>query len=280
MQRSIKEKIEYKGVCLHSGEIAHLEILPAPLNTGIVFKIDGVKISASVSNVVKSEREIILRKEGFQVRVVEHLLAAISGLGISNLYIQLDKEEVPFGDGSSKVFVDLFEEAGLVDQGEDLEKIKIKEPIWVEDRKGVIIGLPYEGFKISYLIKYPHRLINLQYASYEIDREVFVREIASARTYTFLSEVEGLRKKGLIKGGNLDNAVVIGEDRILNKKLRFKNEMVRHKILDLIGDLSLIGKPLKGHIIAIKSGHTLNIKLGEKIYLKYIEEKEEKFVRD
>lgn len=269
MQKTIKNKIEYRGIGLHSGRNVLLGLAPAPANTGIIFKIkEEGDIRACVTNVVRSAREVVLRDNNIEVRTVEHILAALSGCNINNIYIELDNPEPPIGDGSGKVYVDLIKRAGMVDQEDEVKIIKINEPIWVTEEDRQIIVLPDEEFKITYLIQHSHKIVGLQYASFNIDEEIFAKEIAPARTFGFLSEVESLRSQGLIKGGSLENAVVIGEDRILNDNLRFEDELVRHKILDLIGDISLVGCPVMGHFIALKSGHDLNIKLAKKIFSK------------
>ncbi|MDI6785337.1 MAG: UDP-3-O-acyl-N-acetylglucosamine deacetylase [bacterium] len=270
MQKTIKNKVRYRGIGLHSGEDAFLTLLPAPVYTGIKFKIkEKGTVKACVLNVIKSDREVVLRENGIEVRTVEHILAALSGCKIDNVYIELEGPELPIGDGSSKTYVDLIKDAEIIEQEAKKEAIKIDSPLWIEENDRQIIVLPADEFKITYLIEHNDSVIGLQYAFFSINEEMFVKEIAPARTFGFLSEVEDLRKKGLIKGGSLENAVVIGKDRILNDNLRFENELVRHKILDLIGDISLVGCSIVGHFIALKSGHDLNIKLAKKIVEKY-----------
>lgn len=269
MQKTIKNKVEYRGVGLNSGKDVLLRLVPARVNTGIIFKIkEKGNIRACVTNVVKSAREVVLRDNNIEVRTVEHILAALLGCSINNIYIELDNPEPPIGDGSSKIYVDLIKEAGVIAQEDEIKIIKIDEPMWVTEKDRQVIVLPDEEFRITYLIQHSHKVVGLQYASFNINEEIFAKEIAPARTFGFLSEVEDLRKQGLIKGGSLENAVVIGEDRIINDNLRFKDELVRHKILDLIGDISLVGCPVRGHFIALKSGHNLNIRLAKKIFSK------------
>ncbi|MBU0599208.1 UDP-3-O-acyl-N-acetylglucosamine deacetylase [bacterium] len=272
-QKTIKSSVEYQGIGLHSGQKVLLRLIPAPSNTGIIFKRiekESCKlIRATISNVVKSDREVILRENNTEIRTVEHLLAALAGCNVTNIYIELNNGEIPIGDGSSKIYIDLIKEAKVVEQGEKEEVIKIDHPLYAVEDDSQIIVLPNDELKISYLVKFNHQVVDLQYASFKINEEIFIKEIAPARTFGFLSEVESLRKKGLIKGGSLENAVVISEDKILNDHLRFEDELVRHKILDLMGDISLVGCPVVGHFIALKSGHSLNIKLAKKIVDSY-----------
>lgn len=198
------------------------------------------------------------------MRTVEHLLATLSALQIDNIEIWLDGDEIPIGDGSAKVFVDLLKDECII-QDKPKKICRPQKPIWVSTKDNHIVLLPSDELKITYTIDFDHPQVKTQFASFVITEEIFEKDIAPARTFGFLAEVESLYAQGLAKGGSLENAIVIGENGILNKNLRFKNELVRHKILDLIGDLTLIGTPILAHIIAVKSGHELNLKLVQKI---------------
>jgi UDP-3-O-[3-hydroxymyristoyl] N-acetylglucosamine deacetylase/3-hydroxyacyl-[acyl-carrier-protein] dehydratase len=269
MPKTIEAQVSYEGTSLHSGVRTTITFKPASAGEGIKFVRTDLperpSIKASLEYVSNSNREISLKNEHAEVRVVEHLLAALSGLEIDNITIEIDSDEVPAGDGSSLPFVKILKEAKIKNLGEERDFIKIKTPISVGEDQRTISILPDSQLKITYTIEFPHPVVKTQTATFVIDEQTFIEEIAPARTFGFLSEVKNLRQKGLIKGGSLDNAIVIGDDKILNEDLRFEDELVRHKILDLIGDFTLIGKPLKGHIIAVKAGHELNLKLARMI---------------
>lgn len=268
MQQTIKKELEYSGIGLHTGKSIQLVFKPAKLDTGILFVRKDLsnmpKIKAHIKNVNKSLREISLKYNNTEIHTVEHLLATLSALGIDNIEIWIDGPEVPIGDGSAKIFVDLLKDE-CVAQEKPKRKYIPKEPIWVSLKDNHIVLLPSDELKITYTIDFAHPYVRSQFASFVVTKEVFEKEIAPARTFGFLDEVQTLYAQGLAKGGSLQNAIVIGDEGILNDNLRFENELVRHKILDLIGDFSLIGMPILGHIIAIKSGHELNLKLLQKI---------------
>lgn len=265
-QRTIGAPASVSGVGLHTALPCTLTFRPAPEDHGVVFVRDDLpeapRIPADISHVVDTARGTNLGVNGARVMTVEHVLAAVAGLGIDNLEIHVNQVEAPVVDGSALPFVKALQQAGIVEQAKEKRLLEIKETVSYE-RDGVnIVLLPYEGFKVSFLIDYNHPVLGTQYASFEIGDAVFAKEIAPARTFTFTYEVEMLQRAGLIKGGSLDNAVVVGDHGILNKEpLRFSNEFVRHKIVDLIGDLFLIGVPLYAHVIAAKSGHAANVEL-------------------
>jgi UDP-3-O-[3-hydroxymyristoyl] N-acetylglucosamine deacetylase/3-hydroxyacyl-[acyl-carrier-protein] dehydratase len=269
-QKTIKGAASFTGVGLHTGEQSTLTFNPAPPNTGVVFiraDLPGKPaIPADISHVVDTARGTTLGTNGAKIMTVEHVLAAVAGLGIDNLSVEVDATEAPVGDGSALPFVKAIQSAGVVTQKPEKRPLEIKEPITYEKNGVNIVLLPYNGLKVSFLIDYNHPVLGTQYASFEISDTVFAKELAPARTFTFLHEVEMLQKAGLIKGGSLDNAVVIGETGILNKgSLRFSNEFVRHKILDVIGDFFLIGVPLYAHVIAAKSGHAANVEIVQRL---------------
>lgn len=267
-QKTIKSEIYFSGTGLHTGEKISIKILPADADAGIRFiRIDKSHeiINGNVDSVVNSRREVALGQDETVIRTVEHLLAAFSGLEIDNAIVEMNASEPPVIDGSARPFVDLILQAGIKEQNREREYIVIDEPIWISLGGKELIALPSDEMKISFTISYDHPVIKTQFATFNISPEVFKNEIAPARTFGFLKEVRELWENDLAQGGTLDNAVIIGEKKIINGELRFENEFVRHKILDLIGDLYLLGKPLLAHIIAIKSGHSTNIALVQKI---------------
>lgn len=265
-QRTIGGTAVVEGVGLHTGLRSSLTFEPSSEDSGVVFVREDLPgspvIPADIAHVVDTARGTTLGINGVRVMTVEHVLAAVAGLGIDNLKVRVNAVEAPVGDGSALPFVKALRGAGIVEQSRERRPLEIKETVSY-DRDGVnIVLLPYDGFKISFLIEYNHKVLGTQYASFEISDVVFAKEIAPARTFTFVYEVEMLQKAGLIKGGSLENAVVVGDDGILNEgNLRFSNEFVRHKIVDLIGDFFLIGVPLNAHVIAAKSGHAANVEI-------------------
>jgi UDP-3-O-[3-hydroxymyristoyl] N-acetylglucosamine deacetylase len=210
---------------------------------------------------VDSHFATTLGVNGSRVRTVEHLMAAAGALGIDNLLVKVEGEEIPVLDGSAQPFVALLKRAGRVAQPLPRRPLVITEPIRVGDGSRWLQVLPGEGFRISYTLDLDHPAVGTQAASFSCTERVFIEELASARTYGFLKDVGTLRKNGLAKGGSLDNVVVVGRRAILNGDLRFQDEFVRHKILDLIGDLALLGRPLVGHVVARNAGHALNHQL-------------------
>ncbi|RJQ13315.1 MAG: UDP-3-O-acyl-N-acetylglucosamine deacetylase [Nitrospiraceae bacterium] len=269
LQNTLKKEIVITGKGLHTGHDINMRLRPAPRDTGVIFiRIDkgNTKIKAGVSSVVDTTFATTLAAEGVRVGTVEHLLAAFSGLNIDNVYVELDGPEVPIMDGSALFFVNMLMAAGIAKQGKTVSFIRILEPIAIMEGQSQIAVTPYEGTRITYRLFYTHPAFGEQRLGVDITRMNFANELAPARTFGFLRDVEMLKSKGLAKGGSLENAIVLGEKDVLNgNKLRFKDEFVRHKILDAVGDISLIGLPIYGHIIANKSGHTLHIKLLRKI---------------
>ena len=270
LQTTLAKPVSFSGMGLHTGNKTTLTFKPAPVNTGIKFvRIDlpdKPEIEAKVTNVKDISRGTTIGQGQARIHTVEHILAAVRCLGIDNAIIDIDANEPPVADGSSLPFFKALKEVGVNVQGEPREYFELTEPISIYHNDMYLIVLPDKEFRISFTVAYNHPLLGCQYQSFVIKQDIFEREIAASRTFCFEDEVETLKQQGLIKGGSLDNAVVIGKDRILNKELRFEDEFVRHKMLDLIGDLTLLGMPLKAHVIAIKSGHALNIKLAEKLY--------------
>ncbi len=264
-QKTIAKEISYSGIGLHTGSLSTVTFKPAPPNSGIRFiRVDLPNrplIETNWKNVLGVTRGTILGKGDVQIYTIEHLLATFYGLGIDNLNVELTSNEPPVADGSCLPYVQILEKAGILEQDEEKSYLTLPAPIHYSQDDAEIVALPAEQLKISCTIDYRHTMLRSQYASFVISPEIFKREIAPARTYCFDYEIESLKKKGMAKGGSLDNAVVIGMDRIHNKEktLRFVDEFVRHKILDLLGDLYLLGKPLTAEIVAIKCGHSHNI---------------------
>ena len=271
-QRTVKQLIKTIGIGLHSGTRVDLTLRPAPPDTGIVFRrVDlapPVELPASAVGVGDTRMASTLDKDGVKVSTVEHLMSACAGLGIDNLYIDLTAEEIPIMDGSASSFVFLLQQAGLQEQGAAKKFIRIKKAVEVREGEGDKLKWarlePYDGFKLKFFIEFNHPAVDStgQIAEVDFEAESYVKEIARARTFGFMQDVETLRGMGLARGGSLENAIVMDEYRILNPDgLRYENEFVRHKILDAIGDLYLIGHPLLAAYVAHKSGHGLNNQL-------------------
>ncbi|MGU9957907.1 MAG: UDP-3-O-acyl-N-acetylglucosamine deacetylase [Arenicellales bacterium WSBS_2016_MAG_OTU3] len=267
-QRSLKNVIRATGVGLHTGEKVYLTLRPAPANTGIVFcRIDMdpvVEIPARLENVGDTRLSTSLKYNGASVSTVEHLMSAFAGLGIDNAYVELTAAEVPIMDGSAGPFVFLLQSAGIEEQKAAKQFIRIKRTVKIEDGDKWTCFEPLEGFKVSFTIDFDHPIFKAskQVASVDFSTTSFVKEVSRARTFGFMHEVEALRERGLACGGSLDNAIVMDAFHILNEDgLRYEDEFVKHKVLDAIGDLYLLGYPLIGAFSAHKSGHTLNNRL-------------------
>lgn len=273
MQRTIKNPVQIEGIGLHSGKKAVVKFRPASEDKGIRFirtdLPDYPQVPAHINNVIdlsKSPRRTSLGNGAAAVETVEHLMAALSGLGIDNIEIYVHGEELPGLDGSATPFVNKLREAGIVEQSEPKRFFQIREPIWIEEDDASLIALPSREFEISYTLSYESSSLGVQYLRFIVDEEIFAKEIAPSRTFCLEGETDELLKQGLGKGANYDNTLVMGKQGIIKNKLRFDAEFARHKMLDLIGDLYLLGVPLKAHLIGIKSGHPLNLKLLKKIY--------------
>ncbi len=267
-QRTLKNSIKATGVGLHSGEKVYLTLSPAPVNTGIIFRRtdldDPVEIPARAENVGDTTLSTTLVKNGVRISTVEHLLSAMAGMGIDNAYIDLSASEVPIMDGSAGPFVFLIQSAGIVEQSAAKRFIRIKRNITFEEGDKWVRLEPYEGFKVSFDIDFKHPAIQGRSQSSEIDfsSTSFVREVSRARTFGFMNQIEQLRENNLALGGSLNNAIVMDEYRILNEDgLRYEDEFVKHKILDAIGDLYLLGSSLIGAFSGHKAGHALNNKI-------------------
>lgn len=268
-QTTIGQKVAFAGPAIHSATVNQVTLLPAPDDTGICFRRIDLKhspaIKATVEHVVSTERCTTIGVDGVHVSTIEHLMAAFRGFGIDNCIIEIDGPEVPIVDGSAAEFCTLIERAGIVRQETPRRVAEVRKPIWVAEDDKIIVALPYDGLRVSFTFTNDHNHPELSdlHAQFDVKPEYFISEIAPARTIGWLSEVESLQAEGLALGANMDMAIVLGETEVLTP-LRFHDEPVRHKILDLIGDLFLAGW-VHAHIIAIRTGHSLNVKLGEKL---------------
>ncbi len=265
-QRTLKNTIRATGVGLHTGEKVYLTLRPAPVNKGIVFiRVDvepAVEISALTENVGDTTLATTIMRDGCRVSTIEHLMGAFSGLGIDNAYVEVSGPEMPIMDGSAATFVFLIQSAGIQEQAELKQFIRIKRKIEVSDPDGVAWSAsiePYDGFRVSHTIVYDNPVIKEQKASVNFSATSFVKEVSRARTFGLMQEFEHLRERNLAQGGSMDNAIVVDDYRVLNDDgLRHQDEFVRHKILDAIGDLYLLGHSLIGEFVGHKSGHTGN----------------------
>lgn len=267
-QRTLKNTIRATGIGLHTGEKVFLTLRPAPIDTGIVFcrtDLDPVvEISAQACNVGDTTLSTALVKGDIKVSTVEHLLSAMAGLGIDNAYVDLSAPEVPIMDGSAGPFVFLLQSAGIEEQKALKQFIRIKRKVTVTDDDKTATFLPFDGFKVGFTIDFDHPVFRgrTQTASIDFSSTSFVREVSRARTFGFMRDIEYLRANNLALGGSVDNAIVVDDYRILNEDgLRYEDEFVKHKLLDAIGDLYLLGKSLIGEFQGYKSGHALNNKL-------------------
>lgn len=271
-QRTIKQQVRTIGVGLHSGTKVELTLRPAAIDTGIVFRridLDPiVEFPASAMAVGDTRMASVLIKDGARVSTVEHLMSAAAGLGVDNMYIDVNAEEIPIMDGSASSFVYLLQQAGVEEQQAPKKFIKVIKPVEVRHGKGDAEKWarlsPYDGFKLDFFIEFNHPAVDgtMQRASVDFGDVSYVHDVARARTFGFMQDVESLRGMGLARGGSLENAIVMDEYRILNADgLRYEDEFVRHKILDAIGDLYLVGHPLLAYYTAHKSGHALNNQL-------------------
>lgn len=272
MQKTIKSEISIKGIGLHTGKPVKLTFKPLGPNMGVIFqRVDLpqkplIKADVnSVSSIKKNPRRTTICCGDVEVQTIEHLLAALSGLGIDNILIEIDSNEVPGLDGSTLGFIEALKKGGMVEQGVERRIFKVTKPLWAEDEDSFIAVFPSSDFKISYTLSYPDRIIGTQFLSLKLDSDVFEKELAPSRTFCLQEEVAALVKSGLGKGANYENTLVISKEGVIKNKLRFEDEFIRHKISDLIGDFSLLGMAIKGHVIAVKSGHTLNMKVVQKI---------------
>jgi UDP-3-O-[3-hydroxymyristoyl] N-acetylglucosamine deacetylase len=265
-QRTLASIIETSGTGLHTAVPVHVRLLPAPPDTGYIFirtDLGGFELPASIEYVVNCAYATTLMRTGVMLSTVEHLLAALRGACVDNVYIEIDNLEVPIMDGSSEVFTDLIERAGTIEQDESRHALRVRREVVFEQGSRRISLAPCDGYEIECVIDFPHPLIGTQTATFDASDRVLARnfasEISAARTFGFVAEIEALRKANLVRGGSLDNAIVLTPDGMLNPGgLRWADEFVRHKILDIIGDLALVGMPLLARVKAFRSGHALH----------------------
>jgi len=264
-QRTLKNAIRATGVGLHTGDKVYLTLRPAPINTGIVFRrtdlAEPVEIKADPMNVSDTRMSTTLEHDSAKISTVEHLMAAFAGLGIDNAYVDVTAAEVPIMDGSAGPFVFLLQSAGIEEQSVPKQFIRIKKPVRVEDGDKWASFEPWDGFKVSFSIDFDHPSLrkSTQTACVDFSTTSFVKEVSRARTFGFMRDLEMLRAAGLARGGGMENAIVMDNFRVLNEDgLRYEDEFVKHKVLDAIGDLYLLGHPLIGAFSAHKSGHALN----------------------
>ncbi len=270
LQRTIRQRVSVEGIGLHTGEPARLTFCPAPEGTGIYFvrrDLPGSPaISAQVDRVTATTMATTLGGDAFSVSTVEHCLSTLAALRIDNLFIELDGPEIPIGDGSAAPFLEAILSAGLAEQSQARKYAYITQPIFQGDHDKHAYVVPYNGLRISATIEFSHPCIGLQTFDIDVTEQSFAREIARARTFGFLKDVEAMRAKGLARGGSLENAVVLDHTEILNPEgLRWDNEFVRHKVLDALGDLVTLGIPLMGHVVLHRAGHDMMNRLVRKI---------------
>ena len=260
-QRTLRRAVSCAGIGLHSGNKVTLSLKPASAGSGVRFRrsdLGGLEVAATVKHVGGINYATGLTRDAVRVDTVEHLLAALVSLGIDNVVVELNSPEVPIMDGSAAPFVYLIHEAGIKPLPVPRQYLKVLRPITLSRGDKRIALYPSDHFKVTYSIAFDHPLLRHQSRTIRLNEDSFVDEIAPARTFTFLKEVEVLRQQGLALGGSLENAIVVGDTGILNNALRFDDEFVRHKILDVIGDMALVGHPLIGHLVAHRGGHALH----------------------
>ena len=264
-QTTLARPVETKGIGLHTAVPVRISLLPAPPDTGYVFRrtdLGDFEIPATVESVAHCSYATTLMRTGVMLSTVEHLLSALRGCGIDNAYIEVDNLEVPIMDGSAEAFAEMIETGGVVEQPLARRALMVRERVAVEAGNRRISIEPADAYEIDCTIDFPHPLIGVQHRSVILDNGSFARDIASARTFGFIEEVEALRRANLIRGGSLDNAIVLTKHGMLNETgLRFPDEFVRHKILDIVGDLALLGMSLLGRVEAERSGHLLHAAL-------------------
>ncbi|HET6142720.1 MAG TPA: UDP-3-O-acyl-N-acetylglucosamine deacetylase [Candidatus Acidoferrales bacterium] len=263
-QTTIERSVETGGIGLHTAVKSKLRLVPAPANTGIVFRrvdLDNFEIEAHVRNVARVSYATSLMKKGVLLSTTEHLLAALYSCDVDNVYIEIDALELPILDGSSQPFIDMLGQAGIRKLRKRRRYLKIVKPLEFSDA-GRRIGIyPANDFSVRCYVEYAHKAVGTQEIELKVSRESFSRILAPARTFGFVQDFEGLRRMGLIRGGSLENAIVLNEDGVMNGPLRFPDEFGRHKALDLIGDLALVGRPLLARVEAYKAGHALHTQL-------------------
>src|SRR5688572_26782210 len=267
-QRTLRRSISCAGIGLHSGKKVTLSLKPAPADSGIRFRrcdLGGLEVPATVQHVGGINYATGLMRDAVRVDTVEHLLAALVSLGVDNVVLELNSPEVPIMDGSASPFIDLIQQAGVRQLSATRRYLKVLRPLSLSRGDKSIAIYPSDHFRVTYSIAFDHPLLQHQSMTLSITDSSFIEEIAPARTFTFLKEVEMLRQQGLALGGSLENAIVLGDTGVLNGELRFEDEFVRHKILDVIGDMALVGYPIVGHLVAHRGGHALHTSFASKL---------------
>ncbi len=263
-EQTVRAAVECSGIGLHSGVAVRMRIVPASPGSGVVFRrtdLDGFQVEATGRNVAKVSYATSLMKKGVLISTTEHVLSAFTGIGLDNAIVELDNLELPILDGSAQPFVEMVQRVGLRPQKRLRQYLRVLKAVEVHDG-GKFIGVyPAENFSVSYSINFPHPLINEESICVDLSRGDYARDIAPARTFGFLHEAQALRNMGLIRGASEENAIVLTREGIKNGPLRFDNEFVRHKVLDLIGDLSLIGHQVLGRVVADRAGHAMHTAL-------------------
>jgi len=260
---TVKNPLEFEGTGLHTGKPSRIVVHPASGNDGIIFRKDGVDIPARYEFVAETNRRTVLERDGVRIETVEHILSALYGLGITDAIIEVEGEEIPAMDGSALPFAQAIYENRIESEGE-VQPFQLMLPIGVEDEGRKVEAVPHANLTVATAIRYDHPFLPSQFIELTITPETYLEEIAPARTYAFVEEVEVLKEKGLAAGGSLENALVIGRDGYVNEP-RFPDEPVRHKVLDLLGDLALLGRPFVGRIMAVAGGHSLHLEFVKKL---------------
>ncbi len=271
-QRTIAKELGLRGVGLHTANKVELTFKPAEIDSGITFiRTDMAgkpKVKVSVENLLPTERSprrTSIGHDEVEIQTIEHLMAALAGLSIDNLNIEIDNNEVPGLDGSSLKFLEIINQAGIVEQDKERRYFNIKEPIFVEEDGASIMMFPSSELRISYALDYKHTFLKAQFLEVEVNPRTFQDELAKARTFCLEEEAQELQHQGFGQGANYENTLVVGKNGVIKNTLRYEDEFARHKVLDLLGDLYLLGQPIKGRIVALRSGHSLNLKLAGKI---------------
>jgi len=267
-EQTIRAAVSCSGVGLHSGAPVNLRILPAPAGTGLVFRridLDGFQVEASGRNVARVSYATSLMKRGVLISTTEHLLSAFIGVGIDNAIVELDNLELPILDGSARPFVEMIRKAGIRRQRKARTYLRMVREIELREGDKFIAVYPASSYSVSYAINFPHPQIGRQTFCVRLTNGNYLREIAPARTFGFLHEADAMRQQGLIRGASAENAIVLTRDDVLNPPLRFPDEFVRHKVLDLIGDLALIGRQILGSVVADRAGHAMHTALVSRI---------------
>ncbi len=263
-EQTIRKAVECSGVGLHSGAPVHMRIVPAPPGTGIVFRrvdLDGFEVEAIGRNVARVSYATSLMKKGVLISTTEHLLSALMGTGIDNAIVELDNLELPILDGSSQPFVDLISRAGIRRQRRARTYLKIRRELHLREKDKYIAVYPAQTYSVSYSINFPHTLIGRESFTVHLENGSYIREIAPARTFGFREDERAMRNMGLIRGASPENCIVLTKNGIENPPLRFDDEFVRHKVLDLVGDLALLGKQILGNVVADRAGHAMHTAL-------------------